>query len=268
MCSDFAKNPGIPSWINDRAARNVSPIDTGGSEAVTNNPNASQSIRPLEAEHLSQVVAIFREVFPENTLSHLGEAFLRELLASYARQPGGCGFVFVKDDVVAGFIVGATDSRDHRRALLRQRWTSLLQHTVRALLRSPSLVLPLTRYLRASLIPSNVAPRRISHASTTIPSASLVFLGVAPTHRQLGIATILTETFLTELVERGAESVKLIVGKANHQALRFYLRRGWRVSGCYPSPSGDLAYRLVYDLPAPIPKKVPGSFGQGALGCG
>lgn len=252
-----------PPWAAERFDADRCPDDEGGSRESPDAPNLSQGIQPLALTHLPQMAPLFRDVFPDNPLSRLGCAFLRELLASYVTLPGGCGYACLRDGVVAGFVVGSADSRRHRHDLLRERWASLLRPTLRAILRSPALARPLACYLRAYLVPRSAIANPEGPGEPEIPPASLVFLAVAPAYRRHGIATMLTEALLRRLAMHGVEQIKLVVAASNQEALRFYLTHGWHVTGCYPAPTGEPAYRLVRDL-HPNPPASPTSDPLGA----
>jgi len=245
---------GTPRRGSQRAWGVDQPTSSDRSRALhvdwRDSPDATtrRGLVPLARHHLPVVVTLLRELFPDNPLSCLGSSFVRQLLLSFVELPGGCGYVYLEDGVVAGFVVGSTNSRGHRYALLRRRWFALLWQTMRSVLVSPSRIRPLAQYLLSYVANGRSTGPRRDQFRSALPAASLVFLGVAPEYRRSGIATALVEAFLRRMSECGANGVKLAVASNNHGAVRFYLRQGWQVAGCYPSPMGGMAYRLVYDL--------------------
>ncbi len=250
MSLDHASDrPSHPLPLSDasRAAlqstRDQSALGGAGDRA-----DSGDGIYPLGWAHLSPVAHLFRDVFPDNPLALLGHDFVQALLGSFLATPGGYGLIYVRTGDVAGFVIGSEDSQRHRQNLLRGHWPSLLCQLVWALLRYPSCVRPVAGYLRSVILDALQWSGRGNGASESLPPASLVFLGVDPRYRRAGIATLLTEAFLRVMSERGVAGVKLVVSATNRGALRFYLRRGWRHSGSYPTPTGGVAYRLTYDL--------------------
>lgn len=202
----------------------------------------------LRTEYLPRVSTLFSEVFPDNPLSLLGIKFLSALLSSFVSIPETCGYVYLVDGEVVGFVLGTTDSRVYRTELLRRRWFTLLACVASALLRSPTLVRPIISYLSTyPLLPRDRTLGRDGEQSL-VPPASLIFLGVTRNYRGQGIAAALTNQFLQRMAECQVGQVKLAVGATNERALRFYEKQGWSMSGCFRVPAGGYAYRLIYDL--------------------
>ncbi len=221
----------------------------GRTAGTTGAPSDSgDGIHPLGRTHLGAVARLFREVFPDNPLALLGHRFVEDLLGAFITTPGGRGLIYLRTDEVAGFVVGSENSQQHRRNLLRHHWPSLLRQVALGLLRYPSCVWPTVGYLRSYVLEALRSNGRGCEDGEALPPASLVFLGVDRRYRRSGIATVLTEAFLREMGERGVDGVKLVVGATNREALRFYLSRGWRATGFYPTPIGGVAYRLTYNL--------------------
>ncbi len=250
MSLDHASNPTPHQpCISDRSYRGQTGSPDwnrfGGVDDRVENPDGIQTLRTA---HLSSAANLFRDVFPDNPLALLGHRFVEDLLASFISIPEGCGLVYLRDGEVAGFIVGSKDSRRHRRQLMLRYWPSLLRASVRAVLVCPSRIWPVAQYLRSYVVSALQWQSAETVGNQPLPRASLIFLGVDRRHRRSGIATILTEAFLHRMGARGVESVKLVVASTNREALRFYLTRGWRESGCFPTPKGGQAYRLTYDL--------------------
>lgn len=229
---------GEDTGASDRAPPAAGPVTLGRGRGLTR----------LTSEHLIQVSTLFREVFPDNPLSLLGIQFLSALMASFITIPQTCGYVYLVDGEVVGFVVGTMDSRVYRQELIRRRWFTLLARVASALLRSPTLVRPVISYL--STYPLQARDRTLARGAdwATVPPASLIFLGVTESYRGRGVAAALTDHFLQRMRESHVGQVKLAVGATNYAARRFYEKHGWQTSGCFPVPVGGMAYRLIYDL--------------------
>lgn len=214
-------------------------------EADASDPD---SIIACRAEHLPAVAALFQSVFPDNPLARLGDDFAQELLRSLIGRPDSIGLLHLDGGEVTGFIFGVEDSRRFRLHLIQECSGPLIQCALRGLYAIPERVAPLLQYAGSYLL-SSLRPRhRDGSEPATLPAASLLYLGVASTHRRKGIAGILMERFLAQLAQRGVGQVKLAVAASNAEALRFYLARGFRQGGCYPAPMGGSAFRLIIDL--------------------
>ena len=246
---------GLPDGAG---ARWIDPGDDGGTairalnaSPLIRQPTApSDGLVPVSDLDLSAITLLFRRVFSENIICSLGQRFVDELLGSYVRAPGSCGYVFIDNGDVAGFVLGVEDSRDHRRWVLARLTARLAVCVLRAMIVSPRLLAPVVRYL-GTYAPSLsiLNPLRPSEPdSARVPPASLVYLAVAPEQRRRGIAATLTSAFLVEMARRGVDQVKLVVTTTNEPAVNFYLTHEWQIAGRYPVSEGRWAYRMIYNL--------------------
>lgn len=207
-------------------------------------------IEPLTADHIPELVRLLHLTFPDSLLTALGTGFLEELFASYINISGGCAFVSTHGGEVVAFIAGSDDARAHRLRFIRRRWPFLLIHILAGLILSPRRLAALARYIRPYLTLRRRPDIESWRAEDpdSIPSASLVLLGVSPQHRRRGNAERLTRAFLQEMANRFVDRVKLAVAEHNEAALAFYLSRGWQIEGRFPGPDGAMVFRLVYTI--------------------
>ena len=203
--------------------------------------DANYRIAPLTPRYVSGVVDVFARSFPDTLLTALGPGFLGELLGSYARLPGGCGYVGLNGQEVVGFVVGSEDSAQHRRTLLRQRWAPMVLQGLRTLTTSPHLAGRLARYLGHQFLSSPATGRRRQKPAGFVPKASLTLVAVAPPHRRRGVGDQLTRAFLGEMSRRRVDRVKLAVSASNQAALALYTEQGWQPAGAYVTSEGRLA---------------------------
>ena len=68
-------------------------------------------------------------------------------------------------------------------------------------------------------------------ARSIYESLEILKLGIFPEWQRMGIGTQLMETAFTEGMRRGCERCFLEVRKSNQNAIQFYYRHGFRISG-------------------------------------
>jgi ribosomal protein S18 acetylase RimI-like enzyme len=214
---------------------------------------AHYDVQPMRPEHVSGTAQIVRQAFPDLIWAALGDGVLHHFLAPFAEHTDCFGFVCVHQREVIGFAAGCADSGQLKQALIRRRMLPLARRALSAMVRSPSLLVHMGRYVRPylqalwsdrlAIVSRRAAPEP---GTAPLPEASLVLLGVRAGSRRRGIADRLMAAFLAELRRRGISRAKLTVAADNERAIRLYQRWGWHAEGCYPTPEGGSAFRLVY----------------------
>ena len=179
-------------------------------------------IRPLTPADRAAVGAIAYETgfFGESAARYFPARALFELLwaGPYFSEAGATGFVAERGGEVLGYIVGFTDERLYRRALLRT--------VVRGLGRAwpPTRELwPTLHYLaRAALFPGPHAdPERYpAHLHLNLLAAS----------RGLRLGDALLGAYLAELTRRGVPGVQLSTTSENRAALGLYRKHGFEAA--------------------------------------
>ena len=90
--------------------------------------------------HISKVVDMHMQAFPEFFLTFLGPKFLREFYNSFSYDPTGIGFVAEDAETgdVLGVIVGPLVPDGYFKRLLKRRWWAFYLASVTAVLKGPS----------------------------------------------------------------------------------------------------------------------------------
>lgn len=93
-------------------------------------------------------------------------------------------------------------------------------------------------------------------ALTTRRRARLLMLAVHPSFRRRGVGSALIDAFFREAAVRGAETVVLEVRISNKDAIRFYQRHGFRITGILDRyySSGESAYTMQKVLSGKLPE--------------
>jgi len=190
----------------------------------------------LAPGYLEQVAALHEVCFPDYYLTQLGTSFLEAMYGWYVKSPEAIAYVALDNSGhIVGFVGGTTGAASYHRSLFRHQFGPLLRALLGHLIRRPLLTWSLI-WERKDLLPQafSALVSRSSSPSAEYsaivegpPTASLVSIGVEPSHRRSGIARHLTELFLTEARQRGSELVTLSVREDNLAARRFYEGLHW-----------------------------------------
>jgi ribosomal protein S18 acetylase RimI-like enzyme len=190
----------------------------------------------LAPSHLKQVAALHEACFPDYYLTRLGTAFLEAMYGWYVKSPEAIAYVAIDDSRhVVGFVAGTSGAESYHRSLFRHQFGPLLRALLAHLIRRPLFTWNLI-WERKDLLPQAVsallsrtsgAPAESSAVVERPPTASLVSIAVAPSHRRSGIARDLTELFLADARQRGNELVTLSVREDNVAARGFYESLRW-----------------------------------------
>lgn len=174
-------------------------------------------LRPAERTDILQVVEVHLESFRGFFLSSLGPGFLRVFYESLCLVDQGILLVAVIDDEVVGFVGGATDQVGLYRAMLAKRKLQFIYAATVAAIRRPAAIRRLVR-----------ARRRAQGEIDYMPGASLMTLGVSPTHGRKGIGGRLVAAFSATLAETGVAQFSLTTDAIENDGVNhFYLSLGF-----------------------------------------
>jgi ribosomal protein S18 acetylase RimI-like enzyme len=190
----------------------------------------------LAPAHLGQVAALHEVCFPHYYLTRMGTFFLEAMYGWYVKRPEAIAYVAVDDSrQIVGFVAGTTDAESYHRSLFRHQFGPLLRALLGRLFSHPLLSWGLV-WQRKDLVPQAFSALLSRTYGAAVESsavvegpraASLVSIGVEPSHRRSGIARDLTELFLAEARQRGNELVTLSVREDNVAARGFYESLHW-----------------------------------------
>lgn len=189
----------------------------------------------LALGHLEQVATLHEACFGGYYLTRLGPSFLPAMYGWYVDSPQAIAYVALDaHGRVVGFVAGTTNAEDYHRSLFRQRGGALLAALAARLISRPAETLRLA-WERKDLLPqalSSMLARGSSEPLESAPgpgngAASLVSIGVEPSHRRSGLGRRLTELFVREAGQRGCQVVTLSVREDNAGARLFYESMDW-----------------------------------------
>ncbi|KYZ76430.1 hypothetical protein AXX12_08325 [Anaerosporomusa subterranea] len=186
-------------------------------------------IKPVDLEHIPEVVDIHMKSFPGFFLSFLGEKFLRIYYSSVCSAHEKIGFVYVDSEgKTLGFVVGTSNPAGFYTRLLRNKWPKFLLASTQAIMRSPRI---LPRLARAVFYPGKNPKGE--------EAAGLYSIGVAPQAQGLGIGKKLVMAFLNEANQRSCKQVFLTTDRDGNEATnQFYTHLGFKISAQFITPEG------------------------------
>jgi ribosomal protein S18 acetylase RimI-like enzyme len=202
----------------------------------------------MASRHLPRVAALHEACFQGYYLTRFGSSFLQAMYGWYVSSPQAIAHVALDGTGQAlGFVAGTTEASTYHRSLFRHSGGALLTALLRLLLSHPLRALGLV-WERKDMLPRALwalfsRSPEAAPAENESPAASLVSIGVLPSHRRRGIARRLSQVFLVEAGERGCTLVSLSVREDNVAARRFYESLGWEKTGRSPT-----AYHGCYSI--------------------
>lgn len=205
---------------------------TAGQYSVATARSRAITYRDLDRGDLWAAAMLHREVFGDYFLGHMGQRFLELFYGEFVSVPGNYGFVAMADGRMVGLVVGSTDLTRfyndlYRRHFLALGWQFVVRFIADGYIRGhvASRLPHVARAVRSRL---GLGPSKASAPGVPVqPQAQLLSVGVAGTHRGLGVAEKLTARFLDRLVVGGADDVELSVRTDNPGAIAFYEKTGW-----------------------------------------
>lgn len=183
---------------------------------MTGTPILRSTVSDPDRQALREAVRLHRRSLDPGSMDPLGERSLLGLYESVLRSG-------------AGFLVVATQGADLRGALLATTDSDRVPPVMmRRAHRAAWTVLHAITGRRGALARSIEA--RSGGRTTGDPPAELMVIAVAPGFRSRGIGRGLLDGLHEELLARGITRYKVLVGRARTDAIRFYLRNGFRLA--------------------------------------
>lgn len=217
----------------------------------------TEPMRPGDIDAVAQVhVASFGTA--TSFLASMGVPFLRHYFRAFLDDPQGCALVCRERQggPVVGFVCGSESVANHYRVFLQRRALPSLPAIVGRAARDPAMAKAIAaRVWRVARLMAKRGvgskPRSATAPATSaLPPASLMTIGVDPAHRRRGIGELLVRAFMDELTRRGVEQVKLGVRDENATARSLYERLGWRPVEMERPADGRVGWMYVRDLTA------------------
>lgn len=198
----------------------------------------SVNVVPMQRHHLDPVVAIHWSCFQGFFLTFLGPRFLHLLYGEIMAMPDSVALVALKDEQIAGFVVGVTHQSSFYGRLVQRRLFAFARASFGAAIRRPAIIPRLFRALNYS-----------RSSQKAVAPALLMSVAVAPDAAGTGIGQQLVNTFLDEMQARGISSVSLTTDRDNNDRTnRFYQKLGFELARAYTTPEGRAMNEYVIRL--------------------
>ena len=187
---------------------------------------------------VGSVVALHLAAFPSFFLSFLGPAFLRQLYRGILDDPEGLAVVAERDGRLTGFVAGVASQGGFYRRLIRGRLVQFGLASIIPVLRRPTIVPRLLRALR-----------KPADSASSIASASLMSIAVAPSEEGKGTGQALVRAFCDALARKGIAAVCLTTDRdENDRTNRFYQRLGFTLGRQFTTAEGRRMNEYVMEL--------------------
>jgi len=173
------------------------------------------------------------QCFRDSFLANLDRGILTCMYENYVSTDLGRAFVYLKDGEVIGIIAGTINPSVYYNQLLKKRGLRLIWMTLKRVIREPKILVPIARRNFSGFFRPD---------ESAYHKASLDVIGVKEEYRGSGIAQQLTETFFSDLKERGVTELTLGVLASNTRSIRFYEKVGLKHLRTVQHPTGDDLY--------------------------
>ncbi len=185
---------------------------------------------PLQVRHMTSsdigpVTNVHFEAFQGYLNTSMGRHYVRRFFEWFVNYPDAIRLVAVKDNDVAGYVVGAPIGYQAKlnRDLMLTVGFAIATHPW-VVFRSGCL-----RMIRAKLaaVISRIPPKTSDESGLGI---SLIGIGVSTRARGASVASNLMRAFENEAVRRNADWLKLSVYSSNTAARQLYEKNGWKIT--------------------------------------
>lgn len=194
-------------------------------------------VAPMRSSDVAGVADLHIASLPGDFLASLGPEFLRTLYQGLITLPTTVSLIAIEDLSLAGFIVGALDTRRMFTQLLRRQGPRLSLHVLRRV--------PYRPWLWLQALEALTYPRK---RRSGLPDAELVVLVVRAASRSRGIGRTLVARLNDELRPRGVTAYRVTTAADNADADAFYRGLGFRLEHTFVMhrrPFHCYSYRLI-----------------------
>ncbi|MFI6532043.1 GNAT family N-acetyltransferase [Nonomuraea sp. NPDC050547] len=180
----------------------------------------------MELRDVPDIVRLHRADLSQGFFVELGERFLTRYYRTFLTSPAAVALIAELGDELAGFLVGCTDVRVHRRHVVKlERWR-LARAGAASLLLRPDLT---ARFVRTR---AQRYARGIRAADTTEGTARrtgvLNHIAVHRALRRCRVGSALVSGFVDIAKVHGVEQLVLQAEQGNEAAHRLYADLGWK----------------------------------------
>lgn len=167
-----------------------------------------------------QLARLHAEEISGGFLTSLGIPLLTRLYAAISRSPSAFTLICTVDGTIGGFLCASTDTAKVYRQVLRRAWLHLFPALLRRIF-SWNTVHRCWETLRY--------PSRSSHAD--LPKAEILNFCVSGHLQRSGIGRRLFAAMEDEFRRRGISQIRIVTGKGQESAIRFYEKLGAEAVG-------------------------------------
>lgn len=194
-------------------------------------------IRPLWLSDIPGLVALHRELFPDDLITAMGDDYLRRVFYPwYFLHPAGVGFGAFDDQGLAGYVVGSSDTAAFYSSMFRRSWRQHALCAAKLGLRRPAYI---SKMAAAGLFAGGQAKAPCN--------ADLSYIAVRGAAQGAGWGRKLTHALLKELGQRKADGCWVKTHRDNKASRAFYESLGFK--GCPENIGG--AAQMLYAIAIP-----------------
>ena len=227
-----------------------------GSESTDASGRVRLRVRPGTGDDAAVVARMHTAHISTGFLSMLGPRLLTRLYRRVTRADGCFLVVTEFDGKPVGFVAGSMDTRRLLRRFVVLDGPAVVVTTGWSFLRHWRQTLETLSQARSG--------QATPEAATDV-EAELLSVAVDDGFRGAGVGSALTRAFLDEAARRGAGSARVVVGAANHEAIRMYGRCGFATVGHFEHHRGTASVLLRSPL-VPSPAAETGEPGMAPVG--
>ena len=170
----------------------------------------------MREEHVAKVSEIDIQSRPGDFLPALGGKFLTVIYKEIIRSDCGFGYVFLKGDQIAGFIIGNEDTSQMFMQVIRNNFFVLVFHLIFSILKKPLLIKRIFQTFLYTEKAENVPEK-----------AELLVIGVYKQFRRTKVGEQLVSALNSTFTDRGISGYKVTVNKLNEVGNSFFRNLGF-----------------------------------------
>lgn len=198
----------------------------------------TNSIVPMNLQHVPQVVQVHLDAFPGFFLSFLGKNFLSVLYTGILNDSSGIAYVFDDGQKILGFVAGTDNPKGFYKRILKRYWYRFGFALIFPILKNPQII---PRLLRAF--------HRDRAEDVHSDCATLMSIAVSRFAQNSGIGQQLLNAFLNEVQRRGVKRVNLTTDAVNNDKTNiFYLKHGFWLNNTFTTPEGRIMNEYMFDF--------------------
>jgi len=190
-------------------------------------------IIPLSNEHIATITSMHMQYLRSPFQGKSGEHFLQTYYNTLIKQKGGCGYVAITNNKIAGFVCGIWDPTIVKSNLVKEHWESLLITSFQVLFHSPKLIVDLV---------SRLIKTQKEEYSNLLGGYELRPIVVDETFRGTEVASLLVSELAMDAKKRGYSSIYLLTEQDNIPANKFYQKHEFKYQGTIIKSKQDYAY--------------------------